>query len=386
MLLRFTAFALSALLAGCSGDALTELVVVVDSELAVPTQLDEVTILVEGNDRIPQMARAVLSGAGAVALPATLGLRPSAAGAPQVTIRAHGSHASTRRVSAEVRTTFVEGRRLVVRIVLRSACIDVTCDPGSTCAPTGECVSSLIDPSTLPPFTGLLPRVDLGVRDASTRDLGVSDLGDGDLGGRDLGADLGRADLGVDAGRCGGIGDVCCAGGICAAGAVCNLDTCSRCGAPGELCCPGAICSGAAYCESGLCWAMPQFAQAPVCADFGVPHPAPDYLSQYTVTGRPGAQIHKWNAHVSCAGTRATPMLAAETEGSPVFIGADGTVTLTFPLDMPVTDCAFANLGMYDSWATVDGQSTNHQLYTGYNSMCGGPTGSCAAAMSYCPP
>ena len=80
--------ALSGLLASCSGDELTENVVIVDSDLAVPGALDEISIIVAGASGIPKTARAVLSGASAVSLPVTLGLRPRTTGGPPVTIGA----------------------------------------------------------------------------------------------------------------------------------------------------------------------------------------------------------------------------------------------------------------------------------------------------------
>ena len=192
------ALALCCLLAACSADELTEFIVVVDSDLAVPTALDEIAILVEGPSGILKTARASLTGADAVPLPVTLGLRPGIAGATAVTIRADGLVGGVRRLSREVRTSFVVGRRLVVRIALLSRCVDVVCGEGDTCTPDGDCASATVDPDTLPPFTGNVARVDMGPIDAGPLDLGPPDLGPPDLGPPDLGPpDLGPP---IDAG------------------------------------------------------------------------------------------------------------------------------------------------------------------------------------------
>jgi hypothetical protein len=137
----------------CADGGLTEIVVVVDSELPVPSVIDEVRIDVEGATDAAHVARALLAGPGSVPLPVTLGLRPAEPGNARVTIRASGLREGERRVASEVRTGFVEGRRLVVRMVLLSACVEVECAEGETCAPDGRCIPSNVDPLTLPPFT-----------------------------------------------------------------------------------------------------------------------------------------------------------------------------------------------------------------------------------------
>lgn len=180
------ALALSLLLGACGADELTELVVVVDSDLAVPTALDEVSIVVAGATGTRTTARASLDGPAGVPLPVTLGLSPGATGGTTVTIRADGLLGGVRRVSREVRTSFVENRRLVVRIALLSSCVGVVCGDGDTCGRDGACVTATVAPSTLPSFTGPLPREDLGTIDAGS-DLGPPDLGPPDLGPPDLG-------------------------------------------------------------------------------------------------------------------------------------------------------------------------------------------------------
>ena len=186
---------LCAVLASCAAEAPTELIVVVDSDLAVPAALDEITIVAEGPSRIPKTARALLTDG--VSLPVTLGLRPGGTSDQDITIRAFGLREGVRIVSAEVRTRFVEGRRLVVNITLYATCFGVACEDATTCTADGLCVASFVEPGNLPPYTGVLPRADMGRLDAGANDLGGSELGVADLGPRDLGGfDLGTSDLG----------------------------------------------------------------------------------------------------------------------------------------------------------------------------------------------
>ncbi len=150
--LVFFGLAFWLLLGSCAKNELTEIVVVVESDLPVPAAIDEISLQIEGPAGIPTSSSAMLTGPNSVFLPVTLGLRPNTPGNSAVTIRAAGLLSGTRRVFAEVRTSFIEGRRLVVRIVLASACVGVVCAEGETCSPSGACVPAEVDPITLPPF------------------------------------------------------------------------------------------------------------------------------------------------------------------------------------------------------------------------------------------
>ncbi len=158
--------AIAVFVAGCAAD-LTEVVVVVESDLAVPTQLDEVVVEVEGAAARGQRAVASLVGEDAAGLPLTLGLRPGSTGAGPLSVRVAGKRAGAEFVATRVRTRFVEGRRVLLRVVLRGACVGVTCETGTTCR-EGACADEFVDPATLPSFTGTIgafdagPGVDLG--------------------------------------------------------------------------------------------------------------------------------------------------------------------------------------------------------------------------------
>jgi len=178
--LAFALFAVSAILSSLAAcDApLTEVVVVVDSDLAVPEQLDEIFVQVEGASGLAYSASAALTGTGAARLPVSVGLRPGDDPNAVLAIRAIGRRDGSGQVEAEVRTNFVEGRRLLVRITLRASCLGVRCEMGETCR-DGACVDPFVPPGTLPPFDG-----DGGALDGGTPRDAASDLGDvQDMGG-----------------------------------------------------------------------------------------------------------------------------------------------------------------------------------------------------------
>ena len=143
-------------------------------------------------------------------------------------------------------------------------------------------------------------------------------------------------------------------------------------------------CGYGRYCFEGGCFDEPVFEQGPACADLGVAHPPPDVLSYYQVRGRPGAQVHKWNRHVSCPGAVAGE--ASETVApADVRIGADGNYRFTIETGSPITDCAFAVVGEWESWVIIDGVESNHARSTYYNSLCP-DVQTCTLGASYCPP
>jgi len=161
------AAAMALALSGCAA-GLTELVVVVESDLAVPAQLDEVVVEVSGATAGAERATARLDGAGAVPLPVTLGLRPAGGASGPVSVRVAGYRAGTEFVATRVRTRFVEGRRILLRVVLRGACVGVVCEGGATCR-EGACTDDFVDPAGLPSFTGAIAGFDAG----PGADLGV---------------------------------------------------------------------------------------------------------------------------------------------------------------------------------------------------------------------
>lgn len=156
--------------------------------------------------------------------------------------------------------------------------------------------------------------------------------------------------------------------------------TAPSCGVPGKPCCAGDACGAGSYCNTALCWALPTAVEETSdpggCGDLGKAHPAPAFVSRYTIRGRPGAKAYRYFVKVSCGS--APPSLAGE---SPLTIGVDGTYTFTISTGAADTDCKNANLGRYEVWFVVDGQETKHQFASYFNSTCT----TCAAAATLCP-
>src|SRR5262249_38959721 len=89
LLRRFVVTALAALVLTSCGPAITEIVVVVDSDLLVPSEMDEVQIRVANEVATTLLAsRSVATSSASTLLPATVGVRPGQDAAATITITA----------------------------------------------------------------------------------------------------------------------------------------------------------------------------------------------------------------------------------------------------------------------------------------------------------
>jgi hypothetical protein len=280
-LFGWVSMAFATVFTGCA-DPLTEMVVVVDSDLRVPEEVDEIVVQASGSSGLSQDARAMLVGSEARGLPVSVALVPANGGAGPVTVRALARRAGTTVLAHEVRTSFLAGRRLLLRIDLLRACIAVaaTCDGRERCV-AGACVAGDVHPATLPAFDGAVPpRRDLGVPppDASedanagdaSDDASADDAGD-DASASDAGPDTEAAvdggdpadgssppdtetDAGDDAGTpCTSDTECALRGNPCVRG-FCDL-TRSRCAVTftRNTCDDGNACTGDDTCEEGVC-------------------------------------------------------------------------------------------------------------------------------------
>ncbi len=184
------------LVAGCSGSR-TEVVIVADSDLDVPGELDEVVISVASPEGTTQMARAGLGG-GNPPLPRTLALLHETGPLGPFSVTATGRQSGATVVVRQAEFTFQPGRSLRLDLDLLGSCRSVSCGPGETCA-AGGCRDVAIAPGELRDWTG---------------SVGGNDGADG-------GASCG--DTSSDPRNCGSCGNVCsiangvagCAGGRC---------------------------------------------------------------------------------------------------------------------------------------------------------------------------
>jgi len=138
-------------LSSCGSDAsLTEVVVVVNSDLMVPSEIDQLLIRVVLPDGSDANASAILGG-GNPGLPRTLGLQlrdGNRTGEYQVISEARRGGVSV--VLQRMRFDFVPGQRMRLDLTLNRACQGLSCGFGQTCV-RGACQSDL---ATLSPFSG----------------------------------------------------------------------------------------------------------------------------------------------------------------------------------------------------------------------------------------
>lgn len=201
---RLALVSLLALAASCSDPSLTELLVVVDTDMDVPEQLQRVTFRVQGPDGAQQAALADLATGNR---PAVLGMVHRGGPLGPFLISVTGERASGETVrQRRARVSFVEGRAMMLRMDLYRACDEsVVCDAEQTCA-AGECRSIDVAQDELVDWSENPPGLDGGM-----------------VIGADAGHDAGMPDAGYD----GGV--VICGddGGICDDGVSCTMDSCA---------------------------------------------------------------------------------------------------------------------------------------------------------------
>ncbi|MDO9016936.1 MAG: hypothetical protein Q8S73_20275 [Deltaproteobacteria bacterium] len=156
---RTALLVLATALAACASPR-TELVIVVDTDLQVPTEVDRIEVTVGGPSGRSVTSVATL-GPGA-SLPLTLGAVPGDGVAlSPVTITAVALLQSRTIVDRVIRTGFVAGERRLVPIHLVRTCIGMRCPDGQVCAPEG-CVPAEVPANRWPPFSGAISRLDAG--------------------------------------------------------------------------------------------------------------------------------------------------------------------------------------------------------------------------------
>ncbi|MES1207467.1 MAG: hypothetical protein ABUS79_16145, partial [Pseudomonadota bacterium] len=145
----------AAVLAGCHGGAPSEIVVVVDTNMAA-ADLDEVVISVTGSQT--QTVDVPLNAAGAPTFPLTLGLVPDGEQGT-VTVLAIGKHQGATVVQQQADTAFVDGAQKMLALTLLDECVGVPCD--STAQPmtcnAGACASTVVPGYALSSWTGNPP-------------------------------------------------------------------------------------------------------------------------------------------------------------------------------------------------------------------------------------
>lgn len=135
----------SVLLASCSSSPLTELVIVVDTDLDVPAELDSVRIEVPG----AQQERVTVSFGAGAPRPATLTLVNDRTALGPVNILVTGFAAGGEVIERGATDVFfVRGERRMLRLDLLRSCRGVECGPEQTCE-DGACRAASVDPGEL---------------------------------------------------------------------------------------------------------------------------------------------------------------------------------------------------------------------------------------------
>jgi hypothetical protein len=160
---------LAALAAGAC--APTEIVLVIQSDLQIPEEVEEVEIVTLGPGGASDPVREELGRPGSPSFPLTLGLRPSGDPGP-VTVDVSARIGRRVVVSQRARTSFVSRESRLLPMELLAGCRDVACPPGETCGLAG-CRDERVDARALPGWTGVLPPAP-----PDTHDAGSSDAGD----------------------------------------------------------------------------------------------------------------------------------------------------------------------------------------------------------------
>lgn len=262
---------------GCSASKVTQLVVVVDSDLAVPSALDGLRVEIEGPSGMTQTLERTLVGPGRIELPMSFSLVPAGDALGPVEIVATGTRGGTDLISRSAIVTLAKDESRVLVIFLGASCLGVECTGGYTCV-EGQCVDPRIN--ELPPFTGELPGFDAGVVDAPPIDACPAEgceCVEGAPCRTTAGCELGetRCDEDgratceptglVDAGSvcrpavgtcdveevCDGESPVCPTDTFVATGEACDDGFCDGLGACTSGCTPGTACSTGNACERG---------------------------------------------------------------------------------------------------------------------------------------
>ncbi|MGE0790333.1 MAG: hypothetical protein AB7S26_31950 [Sandaracinaceae bacterium] len=258
---RLAGVAAVALLASCS--SVTQLIVIVDTDFDVPSEIDAVRVEVTGPDG---MAHTTSEDVASISeFPLTLTVLPSGDSLGPVHIRAIGLSGGATVVAQDATVTLEAGRSLSLRMFLARSCMGVTCSGAESCV-CGQCLSVARTPGQ---WSGSAMRGECGVDDAGV----PPDAGAGDGGGGAC-TSAAQCDDGIDctedactSGVCTSTPDdaMCTAGtsGMCIAGFGCQYDGCSptncvagpcqtaRCN--GDMCVLESACGSDEECCAGAC-------------------------------------------------------------------------------------------------------------------------------------
>lgn len=196
------AMALAAFLGGCA--QATEIVLVVDTDLSVPSELTRIEIDVVNSLSSPIRTTIDLTTTAAPPLPLTLGITSRTRPDADVRVEVRGYLESGEVLVRDVETRLSPGASRMLRVLLARRCVRATCAPTETCDETG-CRAVEIAADTLPAWPGAVARLE---GEACEPVDEICNLVDDDCDG----STDEMVSLLTDAANCGRCGNACTAG------------------------------------------------------------------------------------------------------------------------------------------------------------------------------
>jgi hypothetical protein len=145
----------------CS-DEPTQIIVAVDTDFSIPSELDTIHFDVTGPDGRVQSSDALLSGADAPSLPRTLALTRGNGALGPYEVRVTGLSNSAEVIERRARVSFIEGRSVGLILHLLRSCRALSCGAEQSCDIEG-CRAIDVDPAELLDWAGKPEHLDGGV-------------------------------------------------------------------------------------------------------------------------------------------------------------------------------------------------------------------------------
>jgi len=155
--LLITAFAMASLTTSCEEMPLTQIIVVVDSNLLVPDDIDRLHLLVNlPGDPERRVINGALSASGPDSFPRSVALVHRGGSLGPIELRVEGRLVAAPRIAQELSFSFRPQESLMLQVDLLSSCLGFPCPLPDTCR-DGECVPVELPGDYLVPWSGMPP-------------------------------------------------------------------------------------------------------------------------------------------------------------------------------------------------------------------------------------
>lgn len=154
----------------------TEIIVAVDTDIEIPSQLSTIRVDVLSPTEIDQQAST--ESLSTEDLPATVGLSHEGGPLGPYEVRVVGRSGAAQVIERIARVSFIPGRTAVVELPLLASCVGVVCGQDETCG-LGGCRSVDVDSTEYSDWSGTAPVFDFDADvDADTDDESDADAED----------------------------------------------------------------------------------------------------------------------------------------------------------------------------------------------------------------